>query len=385
MPPLNIDPFFDGRGSGPARGTPTTAATAYTPDPQRYSPVAALSLMDGRPAAAVIPGGGSGNLRGTVIPRATPGGVPAGVRPSQVADLHVNIDPHIVGQRSTLRLGDVTGQMIEQATNQVRNYTPDPYDIQTTRLRGAAVLHEIAQATHAPGSPVYQPGAYQGNFAVLGQQPQAYFQQSPGPYVAGQPQQMQQVPQMQQYPPQQMQQYPPPQFVQQQAPQPMRIQNPLQAFRQAEQDHMMQRELRAIDLSRPIAPATPVASTPTIRVTFEIDRFGTHAAKYHDVVVAKDETFMVLIYNTEYDGDPYFPPVATGEDIPPMAVNVVGTPDVYLVHTTGIQYDYLKFRHCVLLIERKAPLPDEPGEPQQPPVQPHAPVVSGQLEEGVDT
>jgi len=286
-------------------------------------------MGDGRTMAQLMRPGPEG-LRGTVIPRATPGGVPQGIQPHDVAGVEVNIDPHLEGQSARVRLGDVTAASIDQAERLAREVTPDPYDTATARLRASAVMQGIAaQSYHG----------VVGNVAPY-QPPPTTPVQSPGNIPA--PHQAQ--------------------FATPVQP-PQRRVRPLDYFGQAPQDQFMGRPLRQIDVDGPppTRPAEYGASPPQVQVSFEIQNFGMHRVNYHDVIV--ENGFLVLVYNERYQGGSmYEPPV--GDEVPAMAIEVLGTNEVHLVHTTGFSYSYQGMRFCILMIERSAPLDTQAG--QQP-------------------
>jgi len=351
---IQIDPFFDGEaGQGQdAALPPREDAGAPATPPNRYGYQAAdqYTTTHGLPMTAVMRPGPEG-LRGTVIPRATMGGIPMGTTPHAPANLEVNIDPHIAGQSSTVRLGDINATSVRAAAQQAQGVTPEPYSIETARLRGAAVMHGIANNAQPdqafrepPQTPPQAAPHQQPHYPQQGQQPQ-YDQQQP----AVQPQVHQPAPAGHNV-------VPAPNMQQgaQAQPAPRRRISPLSAFNQAPPPP--QRELRQIDL-RDESPADAVGQPPTIEVTFEIQHFGTHQAYYHDIIV--ETGFMVLIWDTRYRGPKYFPPPAQDESAPPLALNITGTNEVYLVHTTGIQYENQGREHCVLMVERVGALPPQ--------------------------
>jgi hypothetical protein len=108
--------------------------------------------------------------------------------------------------------------------------------------------------------------------------------------------------------------------------------------------------MRPIDLSQSPPPPERVQQ-PMYEVTFEIERFGTHTADYHDILV--QDGFIVLVYDSNAPGRMYVPPAQ--EDAPPMAIAIAGHDMVYLVHTTGIHYSYRNMEFCVLLVEQQGP------------------------------
>lgn len=366
QPALRIDPFFDGESglphqvqlprysdelagrqavlapTAPYQESPNVrgTTTAGVSNVAGYRDVREMALGDGRPMAAVMRSGPTG-LGGTVIPHAGMGGLPQGVRPHDPSQLEVNIDPHIEGQRSRLHLSDVRANLAE-AERMANEATPEPVNIETLRLRGSAIMHGIAQLSNQQRqqlgqSPVeYQPQPEStpvtANGNIPGHHQAQWAGQGATPMQGG--------------------------GMHQQPQQPRRQSRPLQAFNQTPQhiDPDTGREMRPIDLSA--SPSPPERTTsPDYEVTFEIEKFGSHTANYHDVVIQPG--FIVLVYNTNYPGRLYSPPAA--EDAPAMAIQITGHDRVYLVHATGVQYAYKGHEFCVLLIEREAAAQDAYG------------------------
>lgn len=333
MTQIRIDPFFDsdGRGGAPegAVAVPRAPTIPATPASRNgYYDAAQVRVADGRDALAVMRPGPEG-LRGTVIPRATLGGIPVGTRPHEVSNLRVTIDPHIDGQSSIVRLGDITEASVAAATAGASELTPDPYDMATQRLRGSAVLHGIAAQAGHPGATPVQPG-FEGPVP-----PGNVRADNLGHYA--------------------------------QPVQPTRrLTSPLQAFGQAAPhvDPESGRAFRSIDMRPGVPQELQQPTAPTVEVTFELQHFGTHTAHYHDVIT-RYPGFIVLVYNNAYrGGNKYFPQVR--EDAPPMALNVVGKPKVYLVLTTGFQYAYGDLEFAILMVERQTDAPaEEQAAPQQ--------------------
>jgi hypothetical protein len=313
--PIVFDPFFD-REAG---GSPVANANANAPvvvsglNGQGYRDPSTERLEDGRDVTSRI-GQTSHGMRGTIIPRATSGGIPRGTHPHDMQNVELTIDPHIIGQSSIVRLADINAQVLQEASQMAGQQTPEPDSIELQRLRGSAVLHNVSTITRGPGRAPASPQAGQATI--------------PAPNLArhGQP-----------------------------APRMIR---PLQAFAHRGQQtaNEERRELRAIDID----PPQRAAVAPTIEVVFEIEHFGTLQANYHDIIV--EPGFIVLVYKTAYRGSKYFPP-SRDEKAPPLALNVVGREEVYLVHTTGVHYVYEDTEYCVLLVEKAAVLSDEPTAP----------------------
>ncbi len=353
---IQLDPYFDGEGdmnTAPAL-PPRNAGKPFTPETQYgYHPAGAQRTSNGTPLTGVMRTGPEG-LQGVVIPRATMGGIPQGTRPHVTSDIEVTIDPHIEGQSSKIRLGDITKQSVAAGLAAAREVTPEPTSIETLRLRGAATMHGIAAAVR------------EGTAAAAGSPPVQVAPGQPTPAAPPEPAQQPAVqpaaPVVHNYPPApQGQQVVPAPTVQaatqaqpvQQPPVRRRV-SPLAAFNQPAPQSPQLREPRAVDL-RDESPADRPAAQPTIEVTFQIAGFGMHQAYYHDVII--QPAFIILVYDNRYQGPRYFPPVA--DEQPVMALNITGTTDVYRVQTTGVQYPQGNLEHCVLMIEECGELPPE--------------------------
>lgn len=323
-PAIFYDPYFDGDQQQQQEVAPPPDANRHP----GYRDAGTEQTANGRSVLQVIRPGPRG-LRGTIIPRSTPAGIPQGFRPHATSNIEVNIDPHIPGQSTRVRLGDINEQIVRQATQLAEEITPEPFSRETQRLRSSAIMHGIA-------------GLAQRNVP----QPAA-----PPPLT------MHQDVQTHSYPP-----APPPQqsgYVQANhlgdvghrapPPQPRRRVSPLSAFNQAPPPQVVdETNLRPIQLRE-------AAGHPQVHVTFELEHFGVHEAYYHDVVI--QEGFLVLVMNLNYNGPKYFPP--TQADAPMLALNVTGTDEIYSVQTTGVHFQHANFEYCVLMIDRVGHLPPE--------------------------
>lgn len=328
--PLRIDPFFDGESQrGPVAGG-RQWLPGFNPAPE----VNGYQDVGIDPDAARRMRGG-----GVIIPKATMDGIPQGTQPHNTKSMEVIIDPHLQGQSSVVRLGDVTKQSIASATQLIREHGIAPAtDRETSRLNGSAIMQGIAKqasemaprsAPMGPTGPVYAGPAVpniqaphlahvagplaspNGNGSNRVSRPLQYFQPQPPA--------------------------PPPAAPAAAAP-----------------------VMRQVNLAQ---PTHAIAEPPRQRVFFEIEQFGQHAVLYHDVVVDLDRSFMVLVYNSNYQGGSmYQPPVS--DNPPKMALSIEGNPRVYLVQTTGLHYSYGDHEFCILMIEESG-IPEEFGHDGQ--------------------
>ena len=307
---ITIDPFFDGAGQ------------AQRPGGQLIQPNVGYVEPDPTMIGQMRPG--PAGLRGTIIPRATMHGIPMGTNPHATADMIVNIDPHIEKQSSSIRLGDLTANSIAIAEQIARSQTDEPHDIQSLRLRGAAVMHAAASQSRGVSAAVQAPQIQAVHPQPVVQQPQQFVQpvSPPQPY---------------------------PQLQKQSAVK----RSPLMAFNQPQPQQPGVRDLRQIDMTpNSYLPQQPpqMADLPDIEVTFEVHGLGPLTVRYHDLIV--EQGFLVLVYDTRCQhAMRYFPQKYDGENQPRIAMNVTGTDVVYSVLTTGIQFVHDTFEMCVLLID----------------------------------
>ena len=331
---IQLDPYFDGPEAG-ATHKQDDSNFAYTPHTARgYQDAGAVLDERGVPLTGRMRPGPEG-VRGTVIPSATMHGVPRGVKPHDVADIKVVIDPQIPNQSSVVRLGDITEDAVMAATNEARQMVPEPVNPETARLMGAAILHNIA--AHSKERVIPEAGdphqLQQAGYPMQPQQIPPQPQAPQGPFAPQQPMQ---------------------------APAPQKRVSPLTAFNQAnvQQTAAPQAPQAPVPQPAPVAPAQP-----TIGVTFEAQGFGNIDSHFHDVIV--EDNFIVFLYDTSTPGQtPYFPqaPPANNEgEAPPMACQVHGHDDVaYLIQPVGLTYQVQGVKHCVVIIQQSFnPNPDQ--------------------------
>jgi hypothetical protein len=319
-----FDPFFDSNGDAnlqpPSSLVPQSAPV---PGTEHYRSPREVVMSSGRNAAELMRPGVMG-LQGVVVPHATLGGVPAGMRPHDIGDMQINVDPHIPGQNAIINLADINPRAMRQASQLAGQVTPEPTDAATLRLRASATMHGIVAGAQRNG------GSSRNDVPPQQAGPAGYMR-APNLARVATPQQ--------------------------------RRSSPLQSFldgsNASHERATYGREMRAIDIDTPSVVSQPPAGTaePALEVIFQLQGFGEHRAYFHDVVV--EPGFMVLIYRTGYRGSKWFPPVSPEPGKRPIAINIAGTTEVYLVHTTGVQYVYGETEHCVLMVERVGQLPSD--------------------------
>ncbi len=305
---VQFDPFFDSDGN--AAGTSTTLTPAVTL-PRQYQDVTAFdpdAVSKMRPSSV--------NLNGTVIPRATRGGVPVGTHIHDTRGAEIVIDPHIPGQSTVVKLANVTAASLSRAVSKIDNSIPDDGDIRTSRLRASATFFALndQQAQSGVAAAVEIPEAdYVAVPRPMNQQPM-----QPGPATR-------------------------------------RTASPLTAFDQPQRRPQMPQQ--APPFQQQYQPQDLVGP-PTIEVVFELEQFGTLPARYHDVVI--ETGFIVLVFDNRHVGSmKYFPKANTGDTNPRMAMAITGANAVYLVATTGLQFIHDQQEYCILLIEQTGLLQPE--------------------------
>jgi len=343
-PVIRIDPFFDGEGGpqtddqlpGHAGGPPANMSgnvkgttKAYASHTTGYHDINNQYTDNGRPMSAVMRGGGPAGIGGTIIPRSGMGGVPLGTQPHDTKNVQVNYDPHLEGQSAHIMLSEVTEAAIHNAEILADQAgIPPAMDINTMRMRGAAIMQGIESQSHmpvenqqlAPVSGVAVANIEAPNMTKVASghanpqakreiRPLAHFNQAPAP-VAPIPEQEAGSPA---------------------APQ-----------------------VRTVDLSQ--TPTGGVGNkAPSKWVTFEVEVFGALRVNYHNVLI--ENGFIVLVYDNTYTGgEMWVPP--SGDETPPLAMHIDGDDTVYLVLTTGLQYSHGDNTYCILMIEQTGQLPE---------------------------
>jgi hypothetical protein len=102
-------------------------------------------------------------------------------------------------------------------------------------------------------------------------------------------------------------------------------------------------------------PNIATQGPPTVKVTFELDGFGTIETCYHKVVQGDDGVSLVLVYDNSYIGGTKFFPPSSDND---LYVDVHNMNQVFKVKSTGMHYRVDNQEHYILLIEQ-AQLKDE--------------------------
>lgn len=347
---INIDPFFDDEEEGftPSvkPGVPAYASVYKDPRDERLSNGA--SIIN-------IAGAGPKGTRGVLIPHATTGGVPTGIDPNRLGDIQVNIDPQLPGQSTTLKLADLSDELMLESLRQATELVPDA-STRARNSRRAATAFRIAQQAVADGTaPKGQdlspraplrsnrsrvvrttaptaPAAPRGAAAAAPSSP--VLQQSAATSFG-----------------------PPP------LPAKRKTGGFLSQFNKAATAApLMDAPGEGVDdspelFSSPVVrqrpqPAVPAIPQPAIQALFELPGFGQLPAMFHDITLDQETGQMTLVYDTRYtQGNKWFPPKPEeGQELARFAMQIVGRPEVYLVVHSGVQYAYQGTEFCTLQI-----------------------------------
>ena len=348
--PIQIDPFFDGSDDPSLvsprqqsnRGLSTyrdaSSETFEVTDP-RGLPTS--GVLAGRPVTAVLrPQVRGMNMGGTIVPPATVGGTPEGFNPNILDDVEVVIDPHIAGQRTRLRVGDLTAEAVSYGQQVADQAVPNAAAPGLRRFKAAAAYHGMAQYMGGTVSRLVETEEDIVDEGTAVEQAQPVKRASP-PRVT------------------------------------VTNGHQVSAARPTAQPSARSSASPMSLLRKPPAqPAVLVSSQreepvqrALVRVNFEIDlaladgKRHNHSwsAKYHDVDIStSDESgkpyAISFLWDNTAEDEPYVPP-AGDDDGPEIAMEIVGRPEVYLVRALPFQYKSLlagRYRQIQFLVLRFA-------------------------------
>jgi hypothetical protein len=89
------------------------------------------------------------------------------------------------------------------------------------------------------------------------------------------------------------------------------------------------------------------AAAPSNEVLFEVQNVGMFNGLYHEVIIGP--SFITLVFDLRWKAGKFFPNTEA-----PIAMQIVGVDQVFLVHTTNVQFSYGDYEFCVLLIAEKS-------------------------------
>jgi hypothetical protein len=268
------------------------------------------TLKSGRSVADVLPSRGLRGLKGVIVSKAGVDGRPVDFNPHDRNSISINIEPD-GGNPQSFRLADFTKEALNQAVAHAREKIPGN-DIEDVRERAAMAFEELAAIANS------------GVVKKADNAPAVVIPPVPPPVPpAAPPAALSDID---------------------------RNYSPMAAFG-------LKRAQAAP--ARQVATAQPSTSGPPSKlIYFEKEGIGTVPAFFHDVHIelTDDENssgFIVLVYDLRYEqaAARWFPP----SDDPykrPWAVQIQNDHRLYLVHTTGFQFDYADREFCILLVER---------------------------------
>ena len=418
LQPIAHDSFWDGNNFAQGSGL----------DPTKYHSPAEERVMGDRPMTAVIPTGAWG-ATGTIVKRSTEDGAPIGHNPDAVAT-QVIVDPDIPGQGFIFNPTEFASlQKKDQLRAAVAQAAPrQATSIEDRRFRASSVLRQFAgggvpeqpapQVFQAQReSPINMPGQYvvpqaspgggqvhmqqqpqgpmglptQGvdvaNVVQRGNDPLAPTPVLPEPAQPAMPAQpVAQGPvkaaslgtPMQPTTAPQAPVGPAPGMPVTQAPAyPPAAGTPLGMPQQPAPASLFDALEPAKAPQASAAPAPAAASAvkpPTFKLVFEIAGMPfQQEAFYHQII--RDNASLILVFDTRAVGFPKTFPMSTDAD---MLCQIAGQDVAYRIKTTGIQFPFLHYELCVLLITSEHPLGPPPAEeapqiPEQPMLPPMPP------------
>lgn len=272
---------------------------------------------------------GPGGLRGVVVAKATPGGIPENFNPHDMSTVRVNVINPDGSRVQSLALSQITGDAMRQAKEAARQRVQGG-DINSIRERSAVVFEELAKIAaggvkRVPTKPVKTAAKIVAEDEEE-QQLVRELEETISPPTA-----------------------PPVEQVD-------RNYSPMAAF------GLKKQTASAVSGGTSVSTKGARVGAPQRLVYFEKEGLGTVPAFYHEVLVQVtredpdnyDYTgFIVLIYDLRFEQNAarWFPP-ANDPYQRPWAVLIKGDQRLYLVQTTGFQYVYDDREYCVLRVDK---------------------------------
>jgi hypothetical protein len=316
-----------------------------------YGDPAQERLGNGRTMAELMRGGARG-IRGVIVAKSTPGGVPVNFNPHDRQKIEIHIEPDGPNSQA-VTLDQMTSDRVDQAIRLATEQYPGG-DIDSIRERTAMAFEELAkqaksnvqrvptkQTAVRPSPPPVPPRAAElleeaTMLEALQEESRELAGYSPGPNLPATP--------------------------------------PLEKIDRGYSP------MAAFGLKRPAAQQPPVGGSsgssksvgaPQKLLYFEKEGIGTVPAFFHDVLVSvsrqdpdnpEQSGFLVLVYDLRFEQNAarWFPP-ANDPYQRPWAVQINEDRRLYLVHTTGFQYVYDNREYCVLMVERAVVAAQEEG------------------------
>jgi hypothetical protein len=288
---------------------------------------------------------GPGGLRGVVVAKSTPGGLPVNYNPHDRQGLEIHIEPE--NGNATLTLDKVTADSVNKALAFAQQQVQGN-DIESIRERTAVAFEQLAKIAKSGVQrvpvkkaavkisnppPVDEEAEIEETLEALQTEAAALLALSHPPT-------------------------PPIEKID-------RNYSPMAAF------GMKRQTLQSVT-SAPVVAKSAAIAPPQKLVYFEKEGIGTVPAFFHEVIVnvsraepdsPEESGFIVLVYDIRFEQSAarWFPP-ANDPYKRPWAVQISDDNRLYLVHTTGFQYIYDSREYCVLLVEKALRAPEGPEE-----------------------
>lgn len=269
---------------------------------------------------------GPGGLRGVVVAKATPGGIPENFNPHDMSSVRVNVVNPDGSNVQSLALNQITADVMRQAQAAARQRVQGA-DINSIRERSAVVFEELAKLTAGGVKKVSSKPLPPPVPAKTAQAEEDALMEELNSAIE------------------------PPRLPVEQID---RNYSPMAAFGLKKQGLSTTQAAPAHTSAR--------ASAPQKLVYFEKEGLGTVPAFYHDILVqvTRDDPdnydytgFIVLVYDLRFEQNAarWFPP-SNDPYQRPWAALIKGDQRLYLVQTTGFQYVYDNREYCVLRVEK---------------------------------
>ena len=94
-------------------------------------------------------------------------------------------------------------------------------------------------------------------------------------------------------------------------------------------------------------PARNLLAPPDKKITFDILNFGQLEAYYHQII--RKDAFLILVSDKRFVGTKYTPRHSEAQ----LGAHIDGTDRIYLLRTTGIQFELDDKEICILVIENE--------------------------------
>jgi hypothetical protein len=316
----------------------------------QYADPSQVRMENGRSLADLMRRG-PGGLRGVVVAKSTPGGLPVNYNPHDRSHLEVHVEPE--GGNAVLTMDRVTSEAVAQALA-VANQAVQGNDIDSIRERAALAFEELAKISKS--------GVKRVPVKKTAATPPPREFRDDAPEVTEEREMLEELEQEVEALRSFEQPFPRPA-----APPIEKIDrgySPMAAF-----------GLKKGPMATTSAPVVAKSSTsgpPQKLVYFEKEGIGTVPAFFHDVLIhvarpepdsPEESGFIVLVYDVRFEQSAarWFPP-SNDPYARPWAAKVSDDNRLYLVHTTGFQYIYDSREYCVLRVEKALWAPEGSDE-----------------------